>query len=364
MGSLEAAYNTTAQEEHEYDPTATSYANDAVQDVPAPISFEISYVTNDDPTPAPQNVVRPQTHQLHFHPLPPPTQARQQQPPAAQTHLLNPKVPGPVEYPTQPALWPTYPPQSPQPQLNPPAVYSSHRPPQYPSANPAYPTQQVQCPPQSPQMNPMGQYPVHVQTPIMTYPAQQHSPAQCPPPPAAPQPVQFGAAGGYAPVAGPPPPNPQGAAQGYPVQNEYQAQVVPLPLQTEGWKTGLFDCMHDPTNALVTFCFPCVTFGQVAEIVDNGHTSCATSGLLYGLIAAFIGVPCIMSCTYRTKLRSKYGLMETPAPDWVTHFLCECCALCQEYRELQHRGMDPAIGWMGNQQQVAMMPPMNQAMMG
>ena len=25
-------------------------------------------------------------------------------------------------------------------------------------------------------------------------------------------------------------------------------------------------------SALITFCVPCLTFGQVAEIVDNGHT--------------------------------------------------------------------------------------------
>lgn len=72
--------------------------------------------------------------------------------------------------------------------------------------------------------------------------------------------------------------------------------------------------------------------------------ACTTSGLIYGAILMFIGMPCIMSCTYRTKLRSQYGLMESPAPDWVIHCFCECCALCQEYRELHHRGLDPSIG--------------------
>ncbi|XP_021292511.1 uncharacterized protein LOC110422824 [Herrania umbratica] len=144
-----------------------------------------------------------------------------------------------------------------------------------------------------------------------------------------------------------------------------------FPVPVEGWKTGLFDCMDDPMNALITVCFPCLTFGRVAEIVDEGHTSCGTSGLLYGLIAFFIGVPCILSCAYRTKLRNKLGLVESPAPDWVTHCFCDWCALCQEYRELQQRGWDPSIGWHGNlakrqsiqqQQHLAMMPPMNQSM--
>ncbi|KAG8661519.1 hypothetical protein MANES_01G013425v8 [Manihot esculenta] len=75
-----------------------------------------------------------------------------------------------------------------------------------------------------------------------------------------------------------------------------------------------------------------------------------------------------MSCSYRTKLRTKYGLVESPATDWITHFFCGWCALCQEYRELQKRGLDPAIGWQENLrrqsiQQPAMMPPVNQKMM-
>ncbi|XP_017972473.1 PREDICTED: protein PLANT CADMIUM RESISTANCE 4 [Theobroma cacao] len=156
----------------------------------------------------------------------------------------------------------------------------------------------------------------------------------------------------------------------YEVPPQYVA-ASGFPVPVDGWKTGLFDCMDDPMNALITVCFPCVTFGQVAEIVDEGHTSCGTSGLLYGLIAFFIGVPCILSCAYRTKLRNKLGLVESPAPDWVTHCFCDWCALCQEYRELQQRGWDPSIGWHGNlakrqsiqqQQHLAMMPPINQTM--
>ncbi|KAI3463766.1 hypothetical protein Pfo_020429 [Paulownia fortunei] len=140
-------------------------------------------------------------------------------------------------------------------------------------------------------------------------------------------------------------------------------------VQNQPWKNHLFDCMKDPQNAIITALFPCLTFGQIAEIVDSGSTSCGTSGMLYGLIACCIAMPCIMSCTYRSKMRSRFGLIESPAPDWVVHCFCECCALCQEYRELQERGLDPSIGWLGNvarlrqQQQFAMIPPMQQRMM-
>ncbi|KAK4426864.1 protein PLANT CADMIUM RESISTANCE 6 [Sesamum alatum] len=139
---------------------------------------------------------------------------------------------------------------------------------------------------------------------------------------------------------------------------------------TQAWRTDLFDCMKNPQNAIITMFFPCVTFGQIAEILDSGSTSCGTSGMLYGLIACCLAMPCIMSCTYRSKMRSRFGLIESPAPDWLVHCFCEWCALCQEYRELQERGLDPSIGWVGNvakqqqqQQQFAMTPPMGQRMM-
>ncbi|XP_076918214.1 protein PLANT CADMIUM RESISTANCE 4-like [Bidens hawaiensis] len=233
--------------------------------------------------------------------------------------------------------------------------------------------------PQSPQhMPPPEAYPP--QKPA-TYPPQQPEPVQFPPQPQ-PEPVQFP----QPPPVQFPPQQPPTNAQTY---NYAQPQVnyggYQTPVRTEGiaigsqylaptqpWVTnnGLFDCAEDPENALITACFPCITFGQIAEIVDNGQTSCTTSGLIYCLIASFIGIPCIMSCSYRTKIRNRYGLMETPAPDWVTHCFCEWCALCQEYRELKNRGLDPAIGWQGNmmknqqmQQFPTMTPPMNQTMM-
>ncbi|KAL7152939.1 hypothetical protein ABFS83_04G132400 [Erythranthe nasuta] len=135
------------------------------------------------------------------------------------------------------------------------------------------------------------------------------------------------------------------------------------------WKTHLFGCMTDPPTAIITLCFPCVTFGQIAEILDSGRTSCGTSGMLYVLITVCIGTPCLMSCRYRTKLRAKFGLIESPAPDFLVHCFCGYCALCQEYRELTERGIDPSIGYYGNvaklrrqQQQMAMAAPMQQRM--
>ncbi|KAF2594477.1 hypothetical protein F2Q70_00042798 [Brassica cretica] len=37
------------------------------------------------------------------------------------------------------------------------------------------------------------------------------------------------------------------------------------------WRSGLFDCQEDQTNAVMTAILPCVTFGQIAEVLDEGE---------------------------------------------------------------------------------------------
>jgi len=114
------------------------------------------------------------------------------------------------------------------------------------------------------------------------------------------------------------------------------------------WSTGLFHCMDDPGNCLITCLCPCITFGQIADIVDKGTCSCIASGLIYGLICASTGMGCLYSCFYRSKLRGEYDLGEGECPDFLVHCCCEHLALCQEYRELKNHGFDLGIGWDAN----------------
>ncbi|XWS68016.1 hypothetical protein CRYUN_Cryun04dG0054100 [Craigia yunnanensis] len=123
-----------------------------------------------------------------------------------------------------------------------------------------------------------------------------------------------------------------------------RARPAPVPGQ---WTSGLCHCFDDPVNCVITCVCPCITFGQITEIVNRGSKSCVSRGLLYGLLA-FTGCACFYSCFYRSKLRGQYDLHEEPCTDCLVHFCCASCALCQEYRELKNRGFDMGIGWEAN----------------
>ncbi|KAM0851081.1 hypothetical protein ACQ4PT_052659 [Festuca glaucescens] len=96
-------------------------------------------------------------------------------------------------------------------------------------------------------------------------------------------------------------------------------------LTNASWTTGLCGCCDDAGSCCLTFFCPCVAFGRIAEIVDQGAT-------------------CLYSCCYCSRLRGQYALKEKPCADCCVHWFCEPCALCQEYRELKNRGYDMSIG--------------------
>ncbi|XP_076927220.1 protein PLANT CADMIUM RESISTANCE 3-like [Bidens hawaiensis] len=135
------------------------------------------------------------------------------------------------------------------------------------------------------------------------------------------------------------------------------AQPMAAPGQ---WSTGLCDCYKDCSACCLTYCCSFITFGQIAEIVDKGTTSCVVHGAIYIMLGLLTGCACVYSFTYRSKLRQQYNLAEKPCNDFLVHCCCESCALCQEYRELKHREFKSSLGWEGNlarHNQGVMLPP-------
>ncbi|KAL8458303.1 hypothetical protein ACS0TY_035140 [Phlomoides rotata] len=143
-------------------------------------------------------------------------------------------------------------------------------------------------------------------------------------------------------------PNPGQHVGSYP-QNP---QIMQSPYMGGPWDSGLFDCHLDQTNAVMTALLPCVTFGQIAEVLDATEPSpgslltCPFGSLLY-MLSMTLCANGLIGSTYRKKLRNRYGLVEAPYGDMMSHLFCPCCSLCQEFRELKKRDLDPALGWKG-----------------
>ncbi|XP_058103650.1 cell number regulator 7-like [Magnolia sinica] len=125
--------------------------------------------------------------------------------------------------------------------------------------------------------------------------------------------------------------------------------------QQSKWSVGLCGSGEGSTCCIACI-LPCVTFGQIAEVVDEGRSSCIGQGIVYGFLMLF---QChwLYGCVYREKLREKYGLPPEPCNDCCVHCCCGPCALCQEHDELTARGLDPSKGWIGPPNAPPQMPP-------
>ncbi|MCO5566694.1 hypothetical protein L7F22_020372 [Adiantum nelumboides] len=119
--------------------------------------------------------------------------------------------------------------------------------------------------------------------------------------------------------------------------------VEALHSDVDNLSSSIVDAPPFTLDGCITCLAPCVTFGQLAEILDTGTRSCLMNAIFY-MGAACVACPWVYSTQYRTKLRLKFGLPPAPCNDCVVHFFCEPCALCQESRELKARGIDPALG--------------------
>ncbi|GAQ88035.1 hypothetical protein KFL_003950120 [Klebsormidium nitens] len=76
---------------------------------------------------------------------------------------------------------------------------------------------------------------------------------------------------------------------------------------------------------------PCVVFGWNVEQLEG---ECCCPCIMHVVCTAVGCVSCYASA-YRTRIRAKYNLVESPCGDCCTHFWCHCFALCQEYRQLK-----------------------------
>ncbi|KAE8661677.1 S-adenosyl-L-methionine-dependent methyltransferases superfamily protein isoform 1 [Hibiscus syriacus] len=103
------------------------------------------------------------------------------------------------------------------------------------------------------------------------------------------------------------------------------------------WQVDLFDCCSEPCLSLKTCMYPCGVFSSIINVVSKGNISRkqAISNLMaYSLICG----GCCYSCYVRSKLRRHFNIEGGLCDDFITHLICCCCAMVQEWREIEARG--------------------------
>ncbi|XP_009604569.1 uncharacterized protein LOC107772041 [Nicotiana tabacum] len=119
---------------------------------------------------------------------------------------------------------------------------------------------------------------------------------------------------------------------------------------SQPWSTGLFDCFSDLKNCFITCLCPCVTFGQVDEIVSEGQMAWWESALMFGLLESlcFSQASFVIAWYHRAQFRKKYNLMGNLLSEFAIALCCTRLVLCQNYRQLNKLGFDVALGWKAN----------------
>ncbi|EPS39947.1 hypothetical protein H072_6363 [Dactylellina haptotyla CBS 200.50] len=140
------------------------------------------------------------------------------------------------------------------------------------------------------------------------------------------------------------------------VQNNTKAQqeFVHIPLGTpmpitekaslampNNWLHGLCGCFGDCDSCCITFCCPCITYGEVHHRIQNktqkDYNRCCNVPCWSFAGLMLCGAQWVMGCMQRGELRRKYNLDGSGCGDCVKHFFCECCTLVQEDRESKTR---------------------------
>ncbi|CAN4118127.1 unnamed protein product [Withania somnifera] len=126
--------------------------------------------------------------------------------------------------------------------------------------------------------------------------------------------------------------------------NDFNGQIYSQP-----WSTGLFDCFTDLKNSFITCLCPCITFGQVDEILSERQITWWEGALMFGLLELFsCQTSFVFAWYHRMQFRKKYNLMGNLFSELAIALFCMRLVLCQNYRQLNKLGFDVALGWKAN----------------
>ncbi|XP_051140235.1 protein MID1-COMPLEMENTING ACTIVITY 1-like [Andrographis paniculata] len=104
----------------------------------------------------------------------------------------------------------------------------------------------------------------------------------------------------------------------------------------EEWHSDLLGCCSEPLLCVKTLFCPCTTFSRIASVAKNRYISpgeACNELMAYSLILSC----CCYTCCIRRKLRKIFNIPGGFIDDFLSHLMCCCCALVQEWREIENR---------------------------
>ncbi|PTQ28050.1 hypothetical protein MARPO_0175s0012, partial [Marchantia polymorpha] len=114
----------------------------------------------------------------------------------------------------------------------------------------------------------------------------------------------------------------------------------PLNRTKTSYTNGRVDqcgCFQDLTSCMNKSSTCWFLAGCWAEVVDKQATC-----FVFCCNQSLTGCGFLYTCGYRSRVRQTYSLPEPPYVVCCTYCWCLPRSSCQEYRELKHRGVDPA----------------------
>ena len=105
------------------------------------------------------------------------------------------------------------------------------------------------------------------------------------------------------------------------------------------YKHALCGCFEDIPSCLMSWCCPCIQFGQNYEQLHKD--GCLQQGLIFAAFMWF-GVSCIVHMGFRREMRHKFNFPGSDLEDLLITCCCGCCALAQDAREIEYRKQEAA----------------------
>ena len=132
----------------------------------------------------------------------------------------------------------------------------------------------------------------------------------------------------------------QGYIQGYPqstpqnyanvAQNDYQNGPAV-------YQNSLCGCCADCRSCCCSFLCPACQYAQNYEKLQAGESGCCRCVFNFSLFTCLFCLSPLLVCNLRGNIKKKFGMPTSGCGDCLLSYICCCCTMAQDARELNER---------------------------